>query len=124
MELLRRTGINISKNYVFTTPEALNSWQNRVLTDFNIRILNREDLFDIKIIEEKLEHVILEEMKNSLLLMDCTSLTKTATIAMYNLARKYCIPLIYVYEETKELIWLIDIETVKNEVISRLVGKK
>ena len=124
LDLLERVGIRITKNYVFTTSDALATWEDYELSDFNVKILKKSDLLDISVMERKIEQVLVGEAKKNLLIMDCTSLTKTATIAMYNLARKYCIPLIYVYEGTKELVWLIDIETVKNEVISRIIESK
>ena len=124
LNLLRRLRIIPTKNYIFTTSDALASWKGYELSDFSIKLLSKDDLLDIDAIEERVERVVIEEAKTNLLIMDCTSLTKTATIAMYNLARRYYIPLIYVYEETKELVWLIDIETVKREVISKIVDTR
>ena len=124
LSLLKTEGIKVERCYIFTTSDALTSWSDYDLSSFNIKLLKRSDLLNIGVIERKIEQVLTEEARENLLIMDCTSLTKTATIAMYNLARKYCIPLIYVYEETKELVWLIDIETVRNEVISRIIETK
>jgi len=55
-------------------------------------------------------------LKEYIVIMDCTSATKPATIAYYELAQTYQIPLIYVYEETKELKWLISKETIKEKL--------
>ena len=46
--------------------------------------------------------------------MDCTSATKPATIAYYELAQTLLTLLIYIYEETKQLKWLISKESIKN----------
>ena len=56
-------------------------------------------------------------LRNYLVIMDCTSATKPATIAYYELAQTYLIPLIYTYEKTKELKWLISKETIEKRLI-------
>jgi hypothetical protein len=48
--------------------------------------------------------------------MDCTSLTKPATMAYYELASTYHVPLIYVYEGTGELKWLISKDTIRSKL--------
>jgi len=55
-------------------------------------------------------------LRNYIVIMDCTSATKPATIAYYEIAQTYLIPLIYIYEETKELKWLISRETIKEKL--------
>lgn len=106
--LLMQEGIRIDKRIIFTTPEALYSWSNFDFSQYNIKILNTRDLLDISLIEKRLYETIMPEMNNGLIILDCTSLTKTATIAVYNIAIKLNIPLIYVYEDKNKLVWLID----------------
>jgi len=55
--------------------------------------------------------------------MDCTSATKPATIAYYELAQKLWIPLIYVYEETKQLKWLISKEDIQEKLTTSTAKK-
>ncbi len=122
VSLLENEGIKISRRIIFTTPEALYSWRGFDFSDYDIKIISAKDLLDIPVIEEKIHEAILPEMKSGLLILDCTSLTKTATIAMYNLAIKLNIPLIYVYEERRKLVWLISLDDVRKEVKKRLLS--
>ena len=55
-------------------------------------------------------------LRNYLVIMDCTSATKPATITYYELAQTYLIPLIYICEKTKELKWLISKETIEKRL--------
>jgi len=74
-----------------------------------------EEIIDIDAVKNKVSPQLESLLKNYVVIMDCTSATKPATIAYYELAQTYCIPLIYVYEETKKLKWLISKETIKTK---------
>lgn len=105
LKLLEKEKIKPVKNYVLATKESISDWSG-YLENFNIRTLKTEDTLNIEKIEKILENIILKERDKTVIILDCTSLTKTATIAFYKQAIKHHTPLIYIYEHTKTLIWL------------------
>lgn len=76
-----------------------------------------EEIIDIDVVKNKVTPQLENLLKNHIVIMDCTSATKPATIAYYELARIYCVPLVYVYEETEKLKWLISKETIKRRFV-------
>jgi hypothetical protein len=50
-------------------------------------------------------------IKDYSVILDCTSSTKPATLAFYQLAQRYSLPLVYVYERGPTLKWLVSRET-------------
>lgn len=114
LELLRREGVNSKLTYVVTSPEALNEWKELKLP-YQWILCYEEEIIDIDAVKNKVTPQLESLLKNHVVIMDCTSATKPATIAYYELAQAYCIPLIYVYEETKKLKWLISKETIKRK---------
>ncbi|MEM3694321.1 MAG: hypothetical protein QXI39_09920 [Candidatus Bathyarchaeia archaeon] len=67
-------------------------------------------MIDIDAVKERVRPQLESLLRSHVVIMDCASLTKPATIAYYELAREYRVPLIYVYEDTKRLKWLISKE--------------
>jgi DNA-binding transcriptional ArsR family regulator len=116
LELLRREGVNSKLTYVVTSPEALNEWKELKLP-YQWILCYEEEIIDIDAIKNKVTPELESLLKNNIVIMDCTSATKPATIAYYELAQTYCIPLIYVYEETKKLKWLISKEAIKKRFL-------
>jgi len=55
-------------------------------------------------------------MMQGMVVIDCTSATKPATIAYYELAQEYMAPLIYVYEDGRSIKWLISKDTLKRKL--------
>ena len=66
--------------------------------------------------KQKIENVLKELVKDYIVIADCTSLNKIFTIALYSLAIDYGVPLIYIYENEKKLIWLRSEEDVLKEI--------
>ena len=115
LELLRREGVSSKLTYVATSPEALNEWKELKLP-YQWILCYEEEIIDIDAVKNKVTPQLESLLKNHAVVMDCTSATKPATIAYYELAQTYCIPLIYVYEETKKLKWLISKETIRKNL--------
>jgi len=116
LELLRQESVNSKLTYVVTSPEALDEWKELKLP-YQWILCYEEEIIDIDAVKNKVTPLLESLLKNNVVIMDCTSATKPATIAYYELAQTYCIPLIYVYEETKKLKWLISKETIKRRFL-------
>jgi len=115
IELLKREKIHPSLAYVVTSPEALNEWKT-LKPPYQWILCYEDEIIDIDAVKNKILPQLISLLKDYIVIMDCTSATKPATIAYYELAQTYQIPLIYVYEETKELKWLISKETIKEKL--------
>ena len=118
IKILEENGYSISGAYILTTKSAYSGWEKTLLDMFEVTFIADKDLLSIPTIEKKIERIVLSEYKKNPIILDCTALTKTATIAMYNIAKKYMIPLIYIYENTKEYYWVISIEDIRSELKS------
>jgi len=119
LKLLKEAGVTVEENYVISTKTALKTWHPETVKGLNFVLISEKELFSIPQIEERIKEIVVKESTIRPIILDCTSLTKTATIAMYNVARKYFMPLIYIYEETKELYWIISPEEVKNMLLEK-----
>ncbi len=115
ISLLTKQGYIPELKYIVTSPEALQSWKDQKL-QYNWILCYEDEIINVDAIREKIKPQLLNLLKDNLVIMDCTSATKPATIAYYDLAQTLWIPLIYVYEDTKELKWLISIETLKERL--------
>jgi DNA-binding transcriptional ArsR family regulator len=109
LRLLKKEGIEVNLAYVVTSSTAAKTWKDRELP-VNWILVDGDALTDIDKIADKVEVVLTELVRNRLVIMDCTSFNKPATIALYELAQRYLIPLIYVYEPKRKLKWLISKE--------------
>ena len=115
IELLKREKLHPSLAYVVTSPEALNEWKT-LKPPYQWILCYEDEIINIDAVKNKVLPQLTSLLKEYIVIMDCTSATKPATIAYYELAQTYQIPLIYVYEETKELKWLISKETIKEKL--------
>ncbi len=115
LELLREQGINIDEAHIFATEKTVEEWKEK-LGKYALYILSIEELKRIEKMEKKLEDLYTRYMHEKVIILDCTSLTKTATIAFYKIATKHYAPLIYIYEHTKELIWLQNRKIIKEKL--------
>lgn len=115
IELLKKEKLHPSLTYVVTSPEALNEWKN-LKPPYQWILCYEDEIIDIDAVKRKILPQLTSLLKEYIVIMDCTSATKPATIAYYELAQTYQIPLIYVYEETKQLKWLISKETIKENL--------
>lgn len=115
LQLLEKEGVKPKLVYIVTSPEALGEWKELKLP-YQWILCYEEEIVDIDAIRKKVEPQMENLLRNYSVIMDCTSSTKPATIAYYQLAETYLIPLIYVYEETRQLRWLIS----RTEIAKRL----
>ncbi|MFQ6094948.1 MAG: hypothetical protein ACE5NN_02280 [Candidatus Bathyarchaeia archaeon] len=111
LELLSEEGINPKFIYVVTSPEALNEWKELKLP-YQWILCYEEEIIDIDAVRGKVTPQLENLMKDYMVILDCTSATKPATIAYYELAQTYLTLLIYLYEEMNRLKWLISKETI------------
>ena len=118
IELLKKEKLQPSLTYVVTSPEALNEWKD-LKPPYQWILCYENEIIKIDTVKRKVLPQLTSLLKEYIVIMDCTSATKPATIAYYELAQTYQIPLIYIYEETKELEWLISKEAIKEKLSLR-----
>nr|MDO8082200.1 hypothetical protein [Candidatus Freyarchaeota archaeon] len=111
-KFLNKKDFNFKSITVINTYKAIAGWEDyapRYVTYWHL--LKDEEINRIEPIEEKVKAILPDLMRNYNLIMDCTSLTKPPSIALYELAKRHGIPLIYVHikvkEEESELTWII-----------------
>jgi len=115
LELLGKEGVKPDFVYVVTSMTALNEWGDLRLP-YQWILCYEEEIVDIDAIKEKVTPQLESLLREYIVLLDCTSATKPATIAYYELAQTYYAPLIYIYEETRQLKWLISKEKIKEKL--------
>lgn len=86
LRLLKEQGIQPKFTYVVTSPEALGEWQELKLP-YQWILCYEEEIVDIDAIEEKMRLQLEGLLRDHIVILDCTSATKPATIAYYELAR-------------------------------------
>ncbi len=117
ISLLKEKGISFKKIVVATTHNAVAEWENLTYLNVEWCLLDNEEISRVDAVEESVESRLIELVGNYSVVMDCTSATKPATIAYYRLAVKFKVPLIYVYEKRRELVWIVSIEDLKKELL-------
>ena len=110
--LLEKEKIKPDLKYVVTSPEALNDWKTLKLP-YQWILCYEDEIINVDAVNQKVTPQLLSLLRDYIVIMDCTSATKPATIAYYELAQQLWIPLIYVYEETKQLKWLISKQDIR-----------
>lgn len=116
LRLLKAEGIEPTSTYVLTTSLALKDWET-TKPPYEWIICYEDEISDIDAVKKRVEKQLKLLLRDHLLIMDCTSATKPATIAYYELARTYQTPLIYIYEPKLKLKWLQSKETITKEII-------
>ncbi|MEM4310899.1 MAG: winged helix-turn-helix domain-containing protein [Nitrososphaerales archaeon] len=116
IELLEKEGYRPKLIYVTTSTDAFEEWEKLKLP-YQWIICYENEIVDIDAIKRKVRPQLESLLTEYLVILDCTSATKPATIAYYELANQYLIPLIYIYEPIKSLKWLIS-----KEALLRIIG--
>jgi hypothetical protein len=109
--LKKNNGMEFTSTCIITSVESAQQWSNTEESRDEWILLSEKHVSDIDSVKKKVESILTRLIKQNMVIMDCTSLTKPATIAMYELAQKYLVPLVYVYEPQRKLKWLISRET-------------
>lgn len=115
MKILESEELKPDLAYVTTSPEALNDWKDLKLP-YQWILCYEDEIANVDAVKRKVLPQLESLLRNHIVIMDCTSATKPATIAYYELAQTYIIPLIYIYEETGELKWLISKDSIKEKL--------
>ncbi|MBS7657683.1 MAG: hypothetical protein QW487_02220 [Candidatus Bathyarchaeia archaeon] len=121
LELLKTEGIKPKLVYVLTSIEALHEWGDLKLP-YQWILCYEEEIIDIDIVKNKVQKQLEDLLKDYIVIIDCTSATKPATIAYYELAQTYQTPLIYIYEEKRKLKWLNSKQTIQEALIPKLLN--
>lgn len=79
-------------------------------------ICYEDEIIDIEAVKAKVVPQLESLLREFVVIMDCTGATKPATIAYYELAQAYMVPLIYIYETKKQLKWLISKGTIREKL--------
>jgi len=116
LKLLKAEGYQPNSIHVLTSTEALHEWKTLKLP-YQWILCYEEEIVDIDSVKKKAEERLKGLLKDYIVIIDCTSATKPATIAYYELAQTYQTPLIYIYEEKKELKWLKAKQTIKAAIL-------
>jgi hypothetical protein len=113
---LETQGLKPDLVYVVTSTSSIAEWADLKLP-YQWILCYEDEIADMEKIEQKIKPQLLSLLKDYIVIMDCTSATKPATIAYYKLAQQLWVPLIYYYEEKNELKWLISKDTVKDRLL-------
>ncbi|WXG39263.1 MAG: hypothetical protein WED07_00255 [Candidatus Freyarchaeum deiterrae] len=118
LNLLAGAGFSFSSVTVVTTYGCAAEWKGVAPSNVSWCLLEDEEISSVEIIESRVEANLFDLIRNYVLVMDCTSATKPATIAYYKLAVNYHVPLVYVYEKKRELTWIVS----KEDLLKKLMG--
>jgi len=86
LKLLAKENFKFDRITVFTTYKSIPEWEEVALSNVNWHLLKDKEITVVKTVESKIEQVLTDLIRKYILIMDCTSLTKPATIAYYKLA--------------------------------------
>jgi len=118
VNLLEKESFKPNLIYVVTSPEALNSWKHLKLP-YHWILCYEDEIINVDDVKRKVKTQLLSLLRDYIVIMDCTSATKPATIAYYELAQRLWTPLVYVYEKTNQLKWLISKEIMLRKLVKK-----
>ena len=110
LKLLKREWVKCCKAYIVTTSRALNEWGDIDL-NCSFTLCSGDEISDVNALRGKAKSIVEEVIEDYPIVMDCTGATKPATIAFYDVASSYLIPLMYVTEDER-LKWIISRENI------------
>lgn len=116
VRLLGKEGVEPVKVVVVTTYRAASDWEKATVRAEWV-LLSDQEITSVDSVEERVRGKLEELMRSYKVVMDCTSATKPATIAFYRMAVNFKVPLVYVYEKQKKLIWIISPDDLKKELL-------
>jgi len=86
LKLLAKENFKFERVMVVTTKKCENEWKEVAPDNVEWNLIKNEEIKRIEAVESKIEQVLTDLIRKYILIMDCTSLTKPATIAYYKLA--------------------------------------
>ncbi|MEM3511898.1 MAG: hypothetical protein QXW47_10270 [Candidatus Jordarchaeales archaeon] len=116
LKLLEEEGVKPVKVVVVTTYKAASDWET-VAPKAEWVLLSDKEITSVDSVEGRVRGKLEELMRSYKVVVDCTAATKPATIAFYRMAVKLKVPLIYVYEKQRKLIWIISSSDLKKELL-------
>ncbi|MEM1659265.1 MAG: winged helix-turn-helix domain-containing protein [Candidatus Jordarchaeales archaeon] len=116
VKLLEMEGVKPSKVVVVTTYRAASDWEKASVRAEWV-LLSDQEITNVDSVEERVRGKLEELMRDYKVVMDCTAATKPATIAFYKMATALKVPLVYVYEKQKKLIWIISPDDLKRDLL-------
>jgi len=118
IELLSKEGISPKICYICTSRQGVESWPEGtgIEVPFAWILVEGEEIIDVDAVKEKVRPYLESLLPEHAIVLDCTSATKPATIAYYELAQEYPVLLIYVYEASRKLKWLISKEDIARKL--------
>jgi len=117
LKLLKKEGFTFKRIRIVTTHKGAAEWEGVTLRNADWHLVKDNEIKIVETMKSVVEGILRDLLRKYILILDCTSLTKPATIAYYKLAIKYKIPLVYVYEDRKELTWIISKEDLQKELL-------
>ena len=99
----------ISHIKIITTTTALEEWRDRTEDLSRIgefKVVPEDYLISLEKMYRLLLGIIDKLEEETIPILDCTPLTKVYTIAIFNIAIKRGLPVIYIYETKKKLIFI------------------
>nr|MDO8082199.1 hypothetical protein [Candidatus Freyarchaeota archaeon] len=124
LKLLTEKNFKFEKVLVITTEKGREDWKDAVPSCVEWHLVENEDINSVEKMESKIKTILPNLLRDYILIMDCTSLTVPATLAYYKLADDHKIPLIYIYETTKQLTWIKSKEHLQEKLITLPKTKK
>ncbi len=106
-EKLSREGVEVASTIVATTVSALTSWGEAVGGSVKIVLLREAEAYDPKLAYKAMKPTVKELAMESPLICDVTSGPRPAALALFTLSLRLHIPVIYLREDTDELIWIV-----------------
>jgi len=116
--LLSKEKYDVVRLIVYTSTEALNSWKEFFHNNFYNKLYWR--ILSLKILNDfdemtKIFRKDLATLDNHIIIADCTSGPRPSGIALYKVSEENNIPLIYIPENERRIIWLISREDLRKK---------
>ena len=117
LEKLSKNCFIIEKVVLISSPEALSEWEEYHNPSIEWRVFAEDVLFSPKEAEKCIRKVLEEVAETHALVADITSGPRTAGISLYRVASEFYAPIIYLREDTQELVWIKTVEEIVKDYL-------